>query len=170
MLETWRPVVGYETRYEVSDLGRVRSLTVRTHRRLIYGRILKQSPNRGGYPCVCLQTGSKGKYCKVHKLVAAAFLGPCPAGKGVAHNDGTRTNNAAANLRYATQKENCADRMRHSTSPAGERSPHAKLTNAQVLRIRALAGVKTQTELAQQFGVRQNTISMIQSRRRWAHI
>jgi len=167
MNETWKPVVGFEGRYEVSDLGRVRSLTVRTHRRLIFGRVLKQSPHRQGYPCVCLADGSKGKYCKVHKLVTEAFLGQCPEGKCVAHNDGSTTNNALSNLRYATLKENAADRWKHGTIINGEKCHFSKLTSEQVREIRKLIGVKSHEEIAKLFSVSATAISYIRTGKRW---
>jgi hypothetical protein len=96
-MEEWRPVVGYEGLYEVSSLGQIRGLK--------RGRILSQFPTDKGYLAARL-TNVKGKTCRVHQLVAAAFLGPVPNGRVVDHIDANRGHNAATNLRYATYREN----------------------------------------------------------------
>lgn len=112
--ERWRPVVGYEGRYEVSDLGRVRSSL--PCRGLPVPRLLRSNPNAEGYLCVSLyQEGSSQRTSRVHRLVAAAFLGPCPPGQEVRHRDGDRRNPVLTNLAYGTQSENTLDSVRHGT-------------------------------------------------------
>lgn len=71
-------------------------------------------------------------------------------------------------LSWKTPKDNTADKFRHGTVARGEQIVASKLTEAQVKEIRSLKGVKNQYELAEQFGVRQQTISRIHSRARWA--
>jgi hypothetical protein len=73
-------------------------------------------------------------------------------------------------LRWATQSENQHDRVLHGTSNRGERCGSAVLTRADVMRIRALAGVQRQRDLARHYGVAQATISKIQRGERWAWI
>ena len=119
--EEWRPVVGYEGVYEVSDHGRVRSLDRIVHslgtlrsvpnntggargglqRRR--GRILKPQRNGRGYYKVQL---GRGRVRTVHSLVAEAFLGPRPEGLDVNHIDNNGYNNCASNLEYVTRREN----------------------------------------------------------------
>ncbi len=107
--ERWVAMPGYEGRYEVSDQGRVRSLdlvvphnypgSVQRKR----GRMLKIG-YRSGRPKVTLHDDSGNQHCyPVHKIVAAAFLGPCPAGLCVLHWDDNPDNNALSNLRYGTR-------------------------------------------------------------------
>jgi hypothetical protein len=103
--ETWKPVVGYEGLYEVSDRGRVRTVP----------RILKPGTLNHGHLHVNLWINRKGKTRTVHRLVAAAFIGPCPDGQEVRHLDGNPTNNAVENLKYGTRSENLLDRVRHGT-------------------------------------------------------
>src|SRR4051794_5295369 len=104
MTETWLPIPGHEGRYDVSDQGRVRS-------RLRGGglpvpRLLRVTVNASGYPQVSLFPDPSSR---VHQHVAAAFLGPRPAGLDVRHLDGNKTNNAVSNLAYGTRSENILD-------------------------------------------------------------
>lgn len=95
--EVWRPVVGYEKWYEVSNKGRVRR---------IGGKILKQRPNQQGYPLTTICTNGKVRTIAVHRMVAKAFV-PNPRGvKCVNHIDEVKTNNNAENLEWVTHTEN----------------------------------------------------------------
>lgn len=106
--EVWKDVVGYEGKYKVSNQGRVFSLTrIRNNGGKLYkGRMLKGEYCKGYY-CVSLLDGTgKSKLCKVHRLVAMAFI-PNPHNKPqIDHIDGDRKNNNVWNLRWATAGEN----------------------------------------------------------------
>ena len=104
--ENWAPISGYEGRYEVSDLGRVRSLCGR-------GRILVPWPKPKGYLMVGLRGGDEREAKTVHGLVLAAFDGPRPDDLETRHLDGDPTNNRLSNLIYGTGTENQIDRVRH---------------------------------------------------------
>lgn len=106
--EEWRDVVGYEGKYKVSNQGRVFSLTrVRSNGGKVYkGRMLRGEYCKSYY-CVALLDGNGNyKLCKVHRLVAMAFI-PNPENKPqIDHIDGNTKNNNVWNLRWATAKEN----------------------------------------------------------------
>lgn len=119
--EVWRGVVGYEGQYEVSNFGRVRSLS-----RVFYdsigrlrpfpGQLLAASPNSDGYPRVTLPDPSRplGQVIVlIHQLVLTAFVGPCPLGMECCHGDGDRANNRLTNLRWDTRSANQQDTLRH---------------------------------------------------------
>lgn len=102
--EVWKSVVGYEGFYEVSSLGRVKSLprngTVST------GRVLCPELDKNGYLRVLLQKNGDKKHCLVHRLVAQAFI-PNPENKPqVNHKNGVRGENCTANLEWVTASEN----------------------------------------------------------------
>lgn len=140
--EEWRPAVGYEGRYSVSSLGRVRSepraIVEKTGiTRRLSGRLLSTKANRGGYLCFAFCVDGKKTAARVHTVVAQAFLGPKPSAKHeVAHFDGNPKNNQASNLRWDTRAGNFADKLAHGTHNRGERHPNARLTNADVAAIR----------------------------------
>lgn len=110
--EVWRDVAGFEGLYQVSNHGRVRSLdhTVRANGRLMHirGRVLRSnvpSPYLG----IILSKNGKAHPARIHRLVAAAFVDNPDGLPCVDHIDGDKTNNAATNLRWCTQKQNmCA--------------------------------------------------------------
>lgn len=120
-VEEWRAIPGYEGLYEVSDLGRVRSLsrivTERTGKtRHHQGRVLSQWIGvANGYPFVSLKNGEhKTNWC-VHRLVAIAFLGTPEEGQEVCHLNGDRLDPRLINLRWDTHSANVFDRRKHGT-------------------------------------------------------
>ena len=174
--EIWLPVVGYETAYEVSDIGRVRSLPRTIMRRngspqTIVGGIRATPPLGGGYPSLMLHHKGKKTTVYVHHLVAAAFIGPRPRGKEVAHSDGKKANCALRNLRYATPVENDADKIAHGTRSEGVKNGHAKLTDDQVRKIRRLSSAGARhVDLAAVYGVVPTVILKIAKGYSWRHI
>ena len=172
----WRPVVGFEGKYEVSDEGQVRGLD-RTrkdkwgHDIPIKGVVLKQRPNRCGYLMVPLGTGTKKKkLCTVHRLVLIAFTGDQPRMQ-CNHKDGDKTNNHLSNLEWVTASQNCRHREDMGLGIRGEKAPRGKLKTEQVLEIRGLYEEGwSQQKIADQYGVSQHSISSIILRKSWAHV
>ena len=105
--EAWRAVPGYESAYEASTHGRVRSI-----RRVVDpatgrrggGRVLKPTPNpkRGGYLYVSLCSGDSGRNMSLHRVVCVTFHGPRPVGHVTRHLDGDPNHNCPSNLVYGT--------------------------------------------------------------------
>ena len=100
--EIWRDVIGYENLYMVSNMRRVKSFYA------LGEKLLTPSANKSGYMYVVLTKDCIRKSCKVHTLVAKAFL-PNPENKPVVHHrDCNRSNNHVENLEWATHQENTA--------------------------------------------------------------
>ena len=98
--EIWCTIKGYESLYEVSDQGRVRSLKFGKE------RILKPQRIKTGYLKVCLCKNGEIKQCLVHRLVAQAFI-PNPQNlPEVNHKDENKTNNSVQNLEWCDRKYN----------------------------------------------------------------
>ena len=103
---TWRPVVGFDDIYEVSDAGEVRRVV--SVMGAAAGEVLSPWLAGAGYQMVGLRRpGSRRVRAYVHRLVAVAFLGAPPRGKPeVNHIDGNKLNNAASNLEWVSHSEN----------------------------------------------------------------
>lgn len=112
-MEVWKDIPGYEGVYQVSDLGRVKSLS----RELYNGhsfyyskeKILSQSLNKG-YFYISLRKNKKPKMFGVHQLVAMAFLNHTPCGYDIMvdHIDNKPNNNKLENLQLLSNRENCS--------------------------------------------------------------
>nr|DAT75893.1 MAG TPA: homing endonuclease [Caudoviricetes sp.] len=110
MKESWRPIKGYEGTYEVSDLGRVKSVCrtiIRGDiRQTINERVLSHKVCKNGYLAVGLHSQGGARYEYVHRLVAEAFL-EVPSGVfEVNHKDEDKKNNRADNLEWCSRVEN----------------------------------------------------------------
>lgn len=114
--EQWRPAVGWEGLYEVSNVGHVRSVArtiVRSNGapQSIRGGVKAQYPDSAGYMQVTLTRDCISRRSRVHRLVAEAFLDG--SGPVVRHLDGDPTNNHVENLAWGTQSDNAFDAVRH---------------------------------------------------------
>lgn len=167
----WRPVSGYESQYEVSSDGRVRSIDREEllnngwnrHRK---GRVLKQMPKKTGYMCVNLYKHSHMRTFLVHRIVASAFIANPDGKPEVNHINGNKHDNRVENLEWVSESEN----IRHSFVSLGKRpaSPNKKLTDNQVRQIRAMSGA--QKDIAKQFGVSRSAIQLIKSGKTYKEI
>lgn len=111
--EAWRPVLGYEGVYDVSNRGRVRRLNKAAQPLLV----LKPLYDVAGRVVAHLNRDSKRRVFQVSVLVLEAFVSPRPAGLYALHNDGVVTSNRVDNLRWDTPKANVNDMVRHGTAP-----------------------------------------------------
>ena len=103
MKEIWKDIKGYEGLYQVSNLGRVKSLSRKNHPKEEFRNLITNSK---GYLIVNLLKNNKGKTNKVHRLVAEAFI-PNPNNyPQVNHKDENKTNNHVDNLEWCTNKYN----------------------------------------------------------------
>lgn len=163
MNEIWLSPSGFDGRYEVSSMGRVRSLLSARGRPWSKGPVvLKARLHIGGYSRVLLRRTD----FYVHRLVAEAFIGPCPDGFQCAHLDGDPSNNAVTNLQWVSPLENQRHRVLHGTNLARDAHPMAKLTSDDVRCIRLSKGV-SQGEIARRYGVSQASVSMIVTGKTW---
>lgn len=169
--EEWRPVLGYEGLYEISNMGRVRALfcTSNFHK---HGRILKPWILKNGYVQIHLmRPGEKRKAFCIHRLLLEAFAGPAPENCEVRHLNGVRSDNALKNLAWGTHKENSQDMLRHGHGQTGEKQWNAKLTSDDVIQIRTLrnSGMSL-IEIAELYGIDRTNVWQIATRKSWRHI
>lgn len=149
---TWKPVVGYEGVYEVSDAGSVRNTK---------GRELSPK-RRGDYFAVELYQNGSGKFFSIHTLVLTAFIGPRPEASEACHNNGNPLDNRLSNLRWGSKFDNAKDRLRHGTVPNRDRGHYkAILTSAQVEQVKRDGRVAR--VIAIELGVSKSLIDNIRS-------
>jgi hypothetical protein len=180
--EKWKAIEGYEDFYEVSSLGRVRSVDRVVERRTrfgvgemrVRGKILSPGTSPEGYLKVSLCTENVSRSCYIHRMVLEAFVSPCPEGMEACHNDGDRLNNAVENLRWDTRANNHADKVKHGTDNRGERHYGAKLAEADVVEIKRQIAADNRrglcVELAREHGVSPYTIYDIANGKNWSHV
>jgi len=165
--EEWRVSPDFPD-YAVSSYGRVKCLTRRRYNKI--GDLLPLHTLKNGYVVAHLD----GRNRLVNRLVCVAFHGAPPTPRhDAAHNNGRQSENYFKNLRWATRKENCADKKIHGTEnpPRGERHGRAKLTRANVSEIiRLWRSGLLQREIAVRFGVARTTVSAITNGYNWRHV
>lgn len=176
--EIWKPLPEYEDYYEVSSLGRIKSLHTYHRSSPI---ILKPTPDSDGYIQHSVYRNRNAKKVKAHQLVTLTFLGECPQGMEVNHKNGIKADNRLSNLEYTTHQKNilhARDTGLHKFQKdplkvrRGESCKASKLTENEVLAIRReyIPGVNGYVKLARKFGVTEGTIAMIIKRKCWIHI
>lgn len=142
MTEEWRPIAGYEGLYEVSNIGRIRSLRLRAGR---YDReratpLIRAMRLHDGYPVIDLPGPDRKRKTeitfRVHCIVCETFNGPKPDGFECAHLNGDRADCRAENLKWASPTENQSHRILHGTDCRGSRQYSAILTEQDVIRMR----------------------------------
>jgi hypothetical protein len=168
--ERWVPAHGY-SKYEVSTHGRLRRAVPGPV--TFVGKIIAGKPERQrkGYLRACIMTDDgRPRSVSLHRLICRTFHGPAPTAKHhAAHQDGMNTHNWPSNLKWATPKENEADKLMHGNRALGDRHGAARLSQRDVLAIRSSVG-KSNTELAAEYGVHPSTIDYAVRRKTWRHI
>lgn len=179
--EIWKDVVGYEGLYQVSNLGRVKSLDRKIYFKMPFypysnsvrvsrGRILKNPINTAGYPEVRLSKNGNYRTCTVHRLKAEAFI-PNPENKRtVNHRDGIKSNNGyhidgKDNLEWATDSENITHAYRELgaksalTGKFGSKNPFSKSIIQYTKDGKFIAEYDSMSEAQRKTGIRQGNIS-----------
>lgn len=151
MKEIWKDIPDYEGVYQVSNLGRIRSLDryIKRGKSGFFkeGQIQKLQNNGNGYLYKQLKHEGRYRNFYIHRLVLMVFIGERPDGMVICHKDGDTTSNNLNNLRYDTPLENNIDQFRHGIEKG-------KLSNDDVLKVRKMYkdGYKTK-EISEFFNV-----------------
>lgn len=170
--EKWLDIPGYEGVYQVSNIGRIKRVSAH-HGRTRPNKILRPADDGKGYLRAVLCNNGVTRTVQVHRMVAAAFLGPCAPGRHVHHKDYNPSNNRAVNLEYVTPAQNI-DHSReriNAAIPRGERHRSTPLSAGDVRRIRELysTGKYTQSAIAKRYGISFQSIGAIVRRETWKH-
>lgn len=175
IVEEWKPVVGFEGSYEVSNFGRVKSvdrIAISNRKegsveRRLRGRLLRPGAQKPGHLTVAI---GRGNSRLVHVLVLEAFAGPRPDGMDALHRDDNPTNNRFDNLRWGTRSDNLFDAVRNGGKARGEKVWNSKLTDDAVRFIKARAQDQSMSSLARQFGVTISAVRQVLRGNTWRHI
>jgi len=167
IMEQWRDIEGYEGLYQVSNMGRIKSLSRKYTGK---DKILKPHYNHEGYPMTSLSVNKKKKNFKMQRFIANAFI-PNPENKPVTnHINGIKADIRAENLEWCTHKENTAHAIRTGLMDnSGENCNFTKLNEFQVRVIRKCDDL-TRAELAKIFNISADNIWRIRKRYTWKHI
>jgi hypothetical protein len=166
----WRPIPGFP-QYEVSEWGHVRRLSAGGSPVAYKGRVLRPR-RRASYWAVTLHDGTGRHDLSVHRLVLTAFVGPPPSEEHQgAHFDGDRDNNHLTNLRWATARENIADKVRHGTIARGQKAGPRRFSEVDVRAIRRLHSQGlSQERLAVRFQTSQSHVGRIVRFEAWGWV
>lgn len=175
-IEIWKDIIGYESKYQISNFGRVKGLD----RKIIYGdeskgeyhtkkeSILK-STITGHYEMIKLEGNNS---VTIHSLVANHFIPKIENKNYINHIDQNPLNNFYKNLEWCTQSENILSANKNGNGNIGSKQADAKLTEQDVIKIKEYLKNKTykQNKIAELFNISTTTISDIKHGRKWAHI
>ena len=143
LTEYWLDIPDYESYYQISNFGRVKSLDriitqQNGKKQFAKGKVLKPCITNKGYFKVHLLLNAKRKSRSIHRLVAQAFL-PNPFHKPqVNHINGCKIDNNLCNLEWNTQSEQQIHAYQNGLQPKGEKHHYAKLTLKEVIQIKQL--------------------------------
>ena len=184
MKEVWKDVIDYEGYYQVSNLGRVRSVDREVYYRggrvkKIKGNIMKLGLSKNGYPQLTIYKKGKQKSCRVHRLVANAFIPNDEDKPMVNHINGIKTDNRLENLEWCTAKENSNHAYEiglinedTQNPPKGEECHLSVLTEKEAKEIYELAhnSKMTMREIGEIYNITLSGVSGIKQKRIWKHI
>lgn len=161
-IEEWADIKGYENMYQVSNLGRVKSLKRKEE------VILKCKITKSGYREAKLFNVNYKDFL-VHRLVALSFIPNPENKKQVNHIDGDKLNNVVTNLEWVTSKENAIHSIESGLKKVGSKSTSSKLKQSDVIQIRKLylTGDYTHDDLGALYNVHPTTIGKMLNGTNW---
>lgn len=171
--EIWRDIEGFDGMYQVSNLGRVKSLYRTTKEITEEGRILKASIGKRGYWYVALFKDGKNHTKTVHRLMANAFM-PNPDNlPNINHISGIRSDNRLENFEWCTQKQNMHHAFRTGlVNNTGEMNGMSLLTEGDVVQIKHTLknGYFNLQDIADEYNISLTAIYDIKAGRTWKHV
>jgi uncharacterized protein YerC len=173
--EIWLPVVGWEKYYQISSIGRVRSLermsrvnSKNSGLRRMGGIIRKQHITSSGYRAVSLTANGVRSVELIHRLVLNAFVRLRKEGEFGRHLNDIQTDNRVENLAWGTLVDNAADRMKNKGYARAELHPVATITNEVALAI--YNSEETYKSISEKYGISHANIARIKKGKIWKSV
>lgn len=165
--EIWKDIPEYEGYYQISNLGRLK--TLKREGFILNDRIRKSVKDQKGYLKLGLNKNNKKKMFRISRLVAEAFI-PNPNNyPQINHKDGNKQNNHYKNLEWCNNSQNRIHGFRTGLikKPIGELNPNSKLTLIQINQIRILKNLFTINELSKIYNITYQQIRNIIQYKNW---
>ena len=166
--EEWRDIPGFEGMFQVSSMGRVKSLDrivggAGGRTRVFPGSMRSFGRAGAGYRNVTLGKNGRRRTFRLHRLVLSVFVGPCPEGFQGSHLNGDPGDNRLCNLKWESARDNHMRQWDHGTRPS-------VLTREDVIEIRArrAAGEPFRT-IFPDYSAAESTITQAASGHTWSH-
>jgi len=174
--EIWKDVPSYEGIYQVSNLGRIKSLNRKVWNGRVYynsgNKILVLCNDKDGYKGVTFCVNKVRKKIKVHRLVMAVFVGESDL--EVNHKNGIKSDNRLSNLEYCSRTENqfhaCSTGLSKVGWTSRESHPNCKYSKEIILNIVEMRKTMTPMEISNRTGISSKYISSICTGRKWSSI
>jgi hypothetical protein len=164
-IEEWKDIPDYFGKYQASTLGRVKSSMPHNG---TFERILRQTPTKKGYVSCGLYKNKKRGSFLIHRLIAITYI-PNPQNlPEVNHKKGDKKDNRPCAIEWSTHNDNISHAVENSLIQKGEKCHRAKLTEKQVLEIRA--SNDDAKYLSVKYNISKNTIWQVKRKAIWAHI
>jgi hypothetical protein len=174
-MEIWKDVKGYEGLYQVSDLGKIRSLDrlkkgKNNSLSKIKGKLLKPRIDKGYY-IISLSKDGKKKTFLLHRIVAINFIDNPFLKKTVNHINGIKIDNKLENLEWCTYSENNIHAHNIGLkNQVGEKNNASKMTADIVYKIKFETDGMKYKDIAKIYNIHESYVGLIKRNERWKHI
>jgi len=166
--EVWKDIQGFEELYQISNLGRVKSLKKSMNRKNSI-LILKNKTTPTGYIYVNIYKNKKCYTKYIHRLVAQYFIFNSNEYNEVNHIDGVKNNNSINNLEWCSHKFNIQHALYNGLIKTGSKNKLSVITEDQLIEINELKFFMSQKEISLKFNVSEMTISRILNKKRYVN-
>ena len=167
-MEIRKPVKEFEDSYEVSNTGKVRSLSTKKG---MWGRELKPLITYRGYCRVALRKNNKPHFKTIHRLVCEHFIENTNNYPAINHINGNKTDNTIGNLEWCTHDQNMTHAKQEMLMPSGENHGRTSLTEQDVHDIRFFCSNRVpKTLISEKYDISIGAIRDIQYGRSWIYM
>ncbi len=175
MIEIWKDIKDYVGYYQVSNIGKVRSvdrlLTYSSGQKNLHkGRVLILRNNHRGYPMAMLSKKDAQRCIAVHRLVATTFIENPDSKPEVNHISGNKEDNTIHNLEWNTREENEHHAKVNGLKPRGSKHKNSKLKEGDILDIRSMYPSHTYKSIGLKYNVTHRTIWDVVNLKTWRHL